>query len=146
MSWGYKIIIAYAIFIVGMLSMVYVASQQTNEMQDENYYAQELKYQEVIDGKNNLNVFPNKVSISQSEGNLMLKIPTETIANIENGTIYFLRPSDQTKDLHIALKVNEKGEQLIALNALTNGLYTVKISWKSNGKVYFYEQNYSVEK
>lgn len=146
MSWGYKIIIAYAIFIVGMLSMVYVASQQTNEMQDENYYAQELKYQEVIDGKNNLNVFPNKVSISQSEGNLMLKVPTETIANIENGTIYFLRPSDQTKDLHIALKVNEKGEQLIALNALTNGLYTVKISWKSNGKVYFYEQNYSVEK
>jgi nitrogen fixation protein FixH len=76
----------------------------------------------------------------------MLKVPTETIANIENGTIYFLRPSDQTKDLHIALKVNEKGEQLIALNALTNGLYTVKISWKSNGKVYFYEQNYSVEK
>ncbi len=146
MSWGYKIIIAYAIFIGGMLSMVYVASQQTNEMQDENYYAQELKYQEVIDGKNNLNVFPNKVSISQSEGNLMLKVPTETIANIENGTIYFLRPSDQTKDLHLTLKVNEKGEQLIALNALTNGLYTVKISWKSNGKVYFYEQNYSVEK
>lgn len=146
MSWGYKIIIAYAIFIGGMLSMVYVASQQTNEMQDENYYAQELKYQEVIDGKNNLNVFPNKVSISQSEGNLMLKVPAETIANIENGTIYFLRPSDQTKDLHLTLKVNEKGEQLIALNALTNGLYTVKISWKSNGKVYFYEQNYSVEK
>jgi len=146
MSWGYKIIIAYAIFIGGMLSMVYVASQQTNEMQDENYYAQELKYQEVIDGKNNLNVFPNKVSISQSEGNLMLKVPTETIANIENGTIYFLRPSDQTKDLHLTLNVNEKGEQLIALNALTNGLYTVKISWKSNGKVYFYEQNYSVEK
>jgi len=146
MSWGYKIIIAYAVFIIGMLSMVYVASQQTNEMQDENYYAQELKYQEVIDGKNNLNAFSNKVSIIISEANLLLKIPTETIANIENGTIYFLKPSDQTKDLRLALKVNEKGEQRIPLSALAYGLYTVKISWNSNGKVYFYEQNYSVEK
>lgn len=147
MNWGYKIIIAYAIFIGGILSMVYVASQQTNEMQDENYYAQEIKYQEIIDGKNNLNAFPNKVSVSKSDSNnLLLKIPTETIANIEKGKIYFLRPSDQTKDLHISLKVNENGEQLIPLNLLTAGLYTIKISWKSNGKIYFHEQSYSVEK
>ena len=55
MSWGYKILIVYILFIGMILGMVYVASRQTNEMQDDNYYAKELVYQSVIDGKNNLN-------------------------------------------------------------------------------------------
>ena len=46
MNWGHKILIVYATFIIAMLGMVYVASKQTNEMQDENYYVKELKYQE----------------------------------------------------------------------------------------------------
>ena len=54
MSWGYKILIVYILFIGMILGMVYVASRQTNEMQDDNYYAKELVYQSVIDGKNGI--------------------------------------------------------------------------------------------
>jgi hypothetical protein len=61
MSWGYKILIVYILFIGMILGMVYVASRQTNEMQDDNYYAKELVYQSVIDGKNNLNALTEKL-------------------------------------------------------------------------------------
>jgi nitrogen fixation protein FixH len=146
MSWSYKIILLYVVFITGMLIMVYVASRQTNEMQEDNYYAKELKYQEVIDGKNNLNAIAEKLSITNSNNELILKIPAVTISNIKNGTVFFLRPSDQSKDIHLPLEVNEKGEQHIPLNNFVSGLYTVKISWKNNGTVYFSEQNFNVRK
>ena len=48
MNWGHKITIVILTFIIGMLGMVYVASKQTNEMFDSNYYEKELKYQNYI--------------------------------------------------------------------------------------------------
>ena len=146
MSWSYKIIIVYVVFITGILGMVYVASKQTNEMQEENYYAKELKYQDVIDGKNNLNNIDRKVSIANNTDNILIAIPVETSINISDGKIYFLRPSDQTKDLHIALNVDKNGKQAIPLSSFIKGLYSVQISWKSNGKTYYSEENFNVQK
>lgn len=146
MSWSYKIIFAYAVFITGIMTMVFIASKQTNEMQEENYYAKELVYQNTIDGKNNLNKITEKLFIKNLEDNVAIKIPTETAVNIEDGNIYFLRPSDQTKDLKIALNVDENYIQNIPFASLVNGLYTIKISWKSNGIPYFSEQNFMVVK
>jgi hypothetical protein len=51
MNWGHKIAIVIAAFVIGMLSMVYFASQQTNEMIDDNYYQKELAYQDIINAK-----------------------------------------------------------------------------------------------
>ena len=63
MSWGYKILITYIVFIGMILTMVFIASKQTNEMQDKNYYAKELVYQSVIEGKKNLQQLPENVVI-----------------------------------------------------------------------------------
>ena len=145
MNWGYKILIVYAAFVVMMLGMVYVASRQTNEMQDENYYAKELVYQTVIDGKNNLDSLPDKISITNTSDAVQLKIPSAATANITEGTIYFLRPSDEKKDIHEHLAVNGNGEQSIPKAKFVKGLYNVQISWKSNGKIYYSEQKFNVD-
>lgn len=146
MSWSYKIIFAYVVFIVGIMSMVFIASQQTNEMQEDNYYAKELVYQKTIDGKNNLNKIANKLTIVNSNNSVIVKIPAEVAVNIVDGNIYFLRPSDQSKDIKLMLKVDENSEQKIPTEKLINGLYSIKISWKSNGTPYFYEQNFMIVK
>ena len=146
MSWSYKIIFAYVVFIVGIMTMVFIASQQTNEMQEDNYYAKELVYQKTIDGKNNLNKVATKLTITNSNENVVVKIPTEVAVNIEDGNIYFLRPSDQSKDLKLVLKVDENSEQKIPTEKLINGLYSIKINWKSNGTPYYFEQNFMVVK
>lgn len=146
MSWSYKIIIAYTVFITGIMSMVYIASKQTNEMQEENYYAKELVYQKTIDGKNNLNKVVEKLIIKNSDNNVVIQIPKETAVNIEEGNIYFLRPSEQSKDLKLALIVDENGKQNISMESLINGLYSIKINWKSNGVPYYYEENFMVVK
>ncbi len=145
MSWGYKILIVYIVFITMMLGMVYVASRQTNEMQDKNYYAKELVYQSVIDGKNNLNALSEKLSISNTSEMVTIKLPGAAIANITEGSIYFLRPSDEKSDVRTKLIVDASGIQTIPAAKFKKGLYTVQISWKSNGKIYYNEQKYTIE-
>ena len=54
MSWGYRVLIILGIFLVGMISMVIVATKQTNEMIDSDYYEKELAYQQVIDARKRL--------------------------------------------------------------------------------------------
>lgn len=145
MNWGYKILVAYVIFIAMMLGMVYVASKQTNEMQDKNYYAKELAYQSVIDGKNNLNALTDKLTITNTNEAIVIRIPEVAATDISNGTIYFLRPSGEKGDVHEILKPDSRGEQSISKSKFEKGIYTVQISWKSNGKMYYNEQRFQVE-
>ncbi|MBK8353239.1 MAG: FixH family protein [Chitinophagales bacterium] len=145
MNWGHKILIVYATFIIAMLGMVYVASKQTNEMQDENYYVKELKYQDVIDGKNNLTALTDKVSVVDSDGLVKIKIPVETASEITDGTIYFMRPSDESKDVHLKLLTNTNGEQFISKTKFVKGLYTIQLSWQNKSKKYFSEQTIHIQ-
>ena len=45
MNWGYKIMLAYVVFIAGILFLVFKSSSQKVELVTENYYEQELKFQ-----------------------------------------------------------------------------------------------------
>lgn len=143
MNWGYRIMLVYIAFVVAMLGMVYISSRQTNEMQDKNYYVKELAYQQVIDGKNNLNQLQGQLSVSDSAGMVKIRIPVAAAQNITEGKIYFLRPSDEKKDLRLALQPDANGLQFISGTLLTKGLYTVQLSWKSNNKPYYSEQSYN---
>ncbi|HNA94125.1 MAG TPA: FixH family protein [Saprospiraceae bacterium] len=145
MSWGYRIMIVYIVFIAMILGMVFVASKQTNEMQDENYYSKELVYQSVIDGKNNLNALADSVTLSNQPGSVKIKLPLAASANITEGSVYFLCPSDEKKDLKDKLNVDANGEQSISRDKLKDGFYTIQISWKSNGKAYYSEQKFKVQ-
>lgn len=135
----------YLAFVLAILGMVYVASQQTNDMQDENYYVKELQYQNVISGKNNLSLLEEKVSILDSSDVIRIKIPYSTIVVPSSGTIRFLKPSDKKKDYSLDLKTNNEGIQYIYKSALSTGLYTVQLSWKKNDSMYFHEQSLNVQ-
>ena len=49
MNWGYKILMVYVIFIAGILLLVFKSSSQNQDLVTEDYYEQELKYQQKID-------------------------------------------------------------------------------------------------
>jgi hypothetical protein len=141
MNWGYKILVVIIIFIAGMGTMVTIAMKQKNEMEDDQYYVKELKHQNLIDAEKNLNKLGEKLSILDTNNLLRLTIPHSTITNISNGKIDFLRPSDQTKDLTIAMSMDDQGEQFISKKNLVRGLYNIKVSWQSQGVAYYTERS-----
>lgn len=140
MNWGYKILIVIVLFIIGMGTMVSIAMMQKNEMIDEQYYVKELKHQGQIDAENNLNALEEKLTIKDSLGALVVKIPSAAQHHIQEGSVVFLRPSDQSNDRRLVLNVDSSGRQLFNKSNFVKGQYKVRISWKSEQKAYYYEQ------
>lgn len=140
MNWGYKILIVILLFIAGMGTMVSIAMKQKNEMIDEHYYVKELQHQGQIDAENNLNALEENLSLEERGDMLVLSIPSASNGTITEGSVIFLRSSDQTKDRRFLLEPNKEGVQQIAKSNFIKGQYKVRISWKSDSKPYYYER------
>lgn len=139
MNWGNKILIVIIAFIVGMLSMVYVAGKQTNEMFDSNYYEKELEYQKFIDASKNLSLISQTVETKQDAKELYIQLPTITTSNIQDGFIELLKASNKAKDIKINIKNETSATIKIAKTQLTKGLYTIRVFWTNAGTNYYYE-------
>ncbi|MES2477561.1 MAG: FixH family protein [Bacteroidota bacterium] len=141
MNWGYKILVVMLLFIAGMGTMVSIAMKQRNEMIDEHYYVKELLHQGQIDAENNLNSLNEQLSITDEGGALKLHIPSASNGSVTEGSITFLRSSDQSKDRRFLLKPNSLGVQMISKSNFVKGQYKVRISWKNDAKPYYFEQS-----
>lgn len=139
MNWGYKIIIVFVVFAAGMLTLVTKSLRTKIDMVTPDYYKEELKYQQVIDGKQNANSLSTPITISQDE-NIVLTFPQEMREKQIRGQLTFYRPSDSRKDISVPLKIDEAGQQQLEKRLFTTGLYRVKLQWSMNDRPFYQEQ------
>lgn len=135
-NWGTGITLVYTGFVVFMLSMVFLCLRQEFFLVTPDYYAQELKYQDVIEGKANTNKLLQPVSIVQNDKAVIVSFPAE-LKKIESGTLLFYRPDNAKYDLEQPL--GNKLSYELPIDNFLYGLYKVKITWVSNGVSYFEE-------
>ncbi|NSL89384.1 FixH family protein [Chitinophaga solisilvae] len=140
MNWGHKIIIVFIVFAAGILTLVVKSMRTKIDMVTADYYGEELKYQQVIDGKKNVQLLSAPVSITMSAGEIALTFPDELRGRQLTGRLQFYRPSDSGKDVELPLALNSAGQQKIERQLLSNGKYQVKMQWVVNGKPYYQEQ------
>lgn len=141
MNWGYKILLVLILFVIGMGVMLGIALNTKNEMIDTDYYAKEMVYQSKIDASNNTNALEEDVTVICNEQQVQLTIPTTAIQDFDNGTIEFLRPSDQSLDTTFTLALNDSGTQTFDNINFKKGKYLVRLQWQSQGIPYYFEQN-----
>ncbi len=144
MNWGHKITLTIVVFIIAMLSMVFIAFQQNNEMMDDNYYDKELKYQSLIDASQNLNEESSDTLIEKTEKGFLITIPAKLRTNFKNGKIEFIGNEDRKKDFTLKIEPDSMGLFLIEPAKLSRGSYKVRILWENEGKSYYREQNLTV--
>lgn len=136
MGWGTRIALFYGSFVAFMLFMVYMAVNQDFDLVADDYYEQEIAYQNRIDQMNNANSDGQKVTITKGDNGYQLSFSDKA----EDVKVQFFRPSDDTKDILLEEAAVESvlsvpSSQLIA------GKYLVKVEWKANGKTYFQEDD-----
>ncbi len=141
MNWGHGVIIILIFFFIGLGFMVFVSMRQNIEMIDDQYYDKELKYQGIIDAKNNLALLNDSVFVAEGRDVITIKMPQGAHEDISGGTLEFLRPSDKTLDRVVAIETDSSGSQLLPKAEFKNGIYRMRASWKSGGKDYFYEKD-----
>lgn len=140
-NWGVKITIAYTTFVLFMGTMVYMCTRQHFDLVSEDYYAQELKYQQVIDGVNNTKDLKEQVTIDQSGSSVSIRLPTGNTA-FEKGEVLFYRPSNSGADFTVAISSNVIEVPKEKMHA---GLYKVKINWTAEGKHFYDEQSLDIK-
>lgn len=139
-NWGTGIVIAFAIFMGGTISTaVYLMNQDVNLVADD-YYNQEIKYQQQIDRIERTKKLDEESIIVFNGTTINVTIPESLISRDLTGEIYFYRPSDEKSDIKIPLYTDSLGVQVIPVSSLEKGLWSVKVNWLTGEMEYFVEE------
>lgn len=138
-NWGHKIIVVYGLFVAGIMTMVYLTSKQNRDLVSDDYYAEELAYQEVINKSAKTASLSAPIEVVKSENMLNINFPIEFNKKISKGkwTLYFA--ADRKKDVHGEFEITNRSLK-VDFPEKASGLYLFKIDWISDGVSYYYEK------
>ena len=137
--WGYKIMIVYLFFVVGMLFLVIKSTMQKFELVQPDYYADELKYQTVIDASQRAKNFQVELNVQKQAGKLNIMLPKEFSNKKVTGKAHLYYAADIQKDIVKKFDTNN-GTFTIETFSTTKGNYTLKLEVMKEGVSYYYEQ------
>lgn len=140
MNFGKGITIAMILFMLFILYMVYQSFQQKIDLVADNYYEQEVKFQQQIDKSQNVKELGEVPVVEKNENGLSITFPSKQTPIAISGKIVLFRASNNDLDLDIPIKLNEVGIQTIDKDKLVAGKYLLKIEWSFNDKNYYHEE------
>ena len=138
MNWGNGIVITFVLFCTFIIAIVAKSFQYDVNLVSQDYYQEELAYQEVIDAKANNVCLEEEASIHYDGNMITIKVPTEQV----NGTIHFYRPDDSKLDQKLPLTSSEFS---VSDQLLKQGKYVAKVSWSDQDKSYIMEETLFVK-
>ena len=137
--WGYKIMIVYLFFVVGIVVLVIKSTMQKFELVQPDYYADELKYQTVIDASQRAKNFQVELNVQKQAGKLNIMLPKEFSNKKVTGKAHLYYAADIQKDIVKKFETNN-GAFTIETFSTTKGNYTLKLEVMKEGVSYYYEQ------
>lgn len=143
MNWGHGIIIGFGLFVAYILYFVFASYQQEMDLVSEDYYAQEVNYQDRIDQTENGLEWENEVQLQGVASGLQISFSEAAIAGLSQGTVKIFRPSDVKLDLTLPLTLDTSGQMTISAQLIKQGRYEVQFFWEtSKGPVYLKKDFY----
>lgn len=143
-SWAHGVVLALGLFIAFILFMVFgfTYGQQTSELVSNDYYGDELVYQEVIDAKNNAAKLPEIPKYAELATGMKITFPAAIAPENKNVKFELFRTDDANLDVKKEIKLDANNEILVPKEVISKGPYTLKIKW-SNAKIP-YQVDYDV--
>jgi nitrogen fixation protein FixH len=139
-SWGTGVLVAFALFLAGILGMVAISMSEDVQLVSERYYDNELRYQERIQATERANGMTTRVIVEFQQGVVLLRFPRLGSSDAVDGRITLYRPANRADDRTLPLVLDTLGTQSISTRALTPGLWRVQVQWRLHGEEYYAEQ------
>ncbi|MBG9378120.1 FixH family protein [Panacibacter sp. DH6] len=143
MSWGNKLLVAFIAFGALIGTLVYKCMHQNFELVSKDYYADELKYQDRIDGANNAGKL-SAVQVSTTGTELAIQLPKELNGQVLKGEAWFYCATNAADDRRIPLTVDDKGIMLVDKSKLAKASYVLKLNWENTSEKFYNEQAVSL--
>lgn len=138
---GNLIIIGFVVMALGLLGLVYAATQVKFEMAVEgDYYQQEVNYNEQLTAENTARKLGESFSFLPEGKKFRLNIPSDLSSVLEHGKVSFFCLSAAEFDTEQGLVKNADGVYLFDRATVAPGHnYIVKVAFKAKGKDHYKE-------
>ena len=139
-GWGHRITFVYLLFVSGILYLVFQSSRHRVDLVSEEYYEEEVRYQQRIDESKRADALSEKPKLQLGEKSLSVQLPAEFAGRRSIVKVHLYCPADSRNDILLetdtdgrALRIDWKGER--------RGLHILKLNWSADGVSYYSEEN-----
>jgi len=136
---GNIILAGFGMMIIFMSYLVFICINQPAEMVNDNYYENELKYQDNINAKVNGDVYVQSFSITKDGNKIKLSLPAELSSKFTKASVNFYCVADKSADIKMVLQNSSDGIYYFDASSWKKLNFIAKISIVSGGKKYFHE-------
>ena len=143
-NWGTAMVIVMVLFMVFILQFLYrsiAIDKYEHHLVSEDYYKDELYYQNEIDKVNNASKLVQNVKAVRVKEGILVTFPDDMDETKITGKIYLQRPSDKRLDFVKEIELSNH-EMLIREDKLINGKWNLKIDWVHNGHEYLLKESF----
>lgn len=142
--WPLGIIVTFALFFIGMASVVIIAATHREHLVNDHYYEQELRFQTQIDGAARAQAAGATLQYDAATGRVVLRVPVTQLARKLSGQVTFYRAAAPTLDREFALEPASDGAQSFETAPFAAGPWRVCAAWTADGLNFFIEEKITV--
>ena len=141
MNWGAKIILSFVCFFGVIFTLAYISMNQDLNLVADNYYEQELAYEDQIERIKNTQGLAERPDIvgDKKEQKARLVFPENLKEKVAEGKIHFFRPSNAALDKEFTIALDQDGNQSFDISSFPAGLWKAKVSWEWKNREYYEE-------
>ncbi|MDF1612241.1 FixH family protein [Stygiobacter electus] len=139
-NWGTGIALTYILFLIAILTMVFIFMNQDVALETNDYYAKGLEYQSQIDKIERTKNLTEQLEILNKNDQIVFNFPKIFANKIISGEIYFYRPSNNKSDFKSKIDLTDSLQQIIFTKNLEKGLWKIKVDWSVENQNYYNEK------
>lgn len=137
MNWGKALVIALIVFATMMAGFIIIAARNPEPLVANDYYAQELRFQERIDEAARARALSAPVRIVLARGGVRVSFPADVRGGTITGKLVLQRPNDPGADRSLDVTADSDGVFIAGDAGLLPGRYNAALHWTAGGVRYF---------
>lgn len=142
--WPYGIVLTFLIFCGFMIGFAVYSTKSKTELVAEDYYDQEIQYQQVIDGKSRMATLSTAPVLQVDAEKIQVILP-EGLHSADSGHVRFYRPSNEAFDYRAEWQEFQAGQLTLTADKFVPGPYQVVMQFYLAGALYFHEERITIE-
>jgi nitrogen fixation protein FixH len=141
--WPIAIVAYFAVFITFIAAFITFATRQREDLVRDDYYAQEIKYQDQINRLVRTRESNARLNVAYNNAThcVEIKLPQNQAGKDASGIAHLYRPSNAGLDREMNLPAEKDGQWNLNAPNLLPGLWKVRITWKIGSEEFFFDQS-----
>ncbi|UFH55936.1 FixH family protein [Spirosoma sp. KNUC1025] len=137
MNWGKSIVLVFVVFAGFIGTLVYRMTRQRVDLVSENYYQNELEFQQHINRVSNARHNSSAtITYQANQQQVVFALPN----SLQKGEIIFYRPGDRQQDFRVSIPAEHPAQQVVSTSSLAKGNWRVQFTWSDGQREYYKEE------